>query len=417
MRNFYHYRLQQDGNTDKLPHILGLTASPITSGCREELEYSILPLSTFSDLSLTKCRRLENNLNAVCVAPKMHREEMMQFVYMPTFYNIKYSLDFRGPPTKADRLLWLIENLNIEDDPFVRFMREKNDPKSQKKLMEALEKNKTPCLIQLRRCYNRSIILHAELGCWAADTFLALCLKSIMNKYANKSNKIEMKWTDWGRQDVLYISKVLSQLDIPAERQRWTAQPNEISTKVHRLVDFLEKEHVKGSAGIIFAKERTTVIMLTRLISMHPRLSHVRAAAVLGSSAFATRKSDITELHDLATQSTAIDDLRSGKKNLIIATSVLEEGIDVPACDAVICFDLPQNLRSFVQRRGRARKKGSKFAIFVDASDTKIIAELQSMEETMKEFYLEQERVRQEIQVLENAEEQGYDGFRIPSTG
>lgn len=368
-------------------------------------------------LSLKCYRKLERNLNAVCVAPKMHREEMMQFVYMPTFYNIEYSMDLRAPPSKADELFWIIENLDIENDPFVKFMRERQDPKSQQKLADAMTNNKTPCLTQLRRCYNRAMVLHSELGSWAADTFLARCLKLIMDKYSKAPNGIEMKWSNWDWQDGLYISGILSQVNLPPERHTWNTQPDEISTKVRRLIDFLEKEHIDGSAGIIFAKERTTVIMLTHLLTMHPRLGHVRAAAFLGNSAFASRKSDITELHDLAAQSTVIDDLRSGKKNLIIATSVLEEGIDVPACDLVICFDLPQNLRSFVQRRGRARKKGSKFAIFLDSADERTITELNVMEEAMKKQYLENERVRQEIQVLESVEEPGYEGFRIPSTG
>jgi ERCC4-related helicase len=50
-----------------------------------------------------------------------------------------------------------------------------------------------------------------------------------------------------------------------------------------------------------------------------------------------------------------LNDFQQRRKNLIISTNVLEEGIDITACYMVICFNKPPNLKSFVQRRGRAR--------------------------------------------------------------
>ena len=52
-------------------------------------------------------------------------------------------------------------------------------------------------------------------------------------------------------------------------------------------------------------------------------------------------------------QTETLDDLRSGAKNLIISTSICREGIDIGACNIVICFEKPPNLKSFIQRRGR----------------------------------------------------------------
>ena len=40
-----------------------------------------------------------------------------------------------------------------------------------------------------------------------------------------------------------------------------------------------------------------------------------------------------------------------------VATSVLEEGLDVPACDVVVRFDSVDSLRAYVQSRGRVRHK------------------------------------------------------------
>ncbi|KAF4726714.1 hypothetical protein FOZ62_027803, partial [Perkinsus olseni] len=56
---------------------------------------------------------------------------------------------------------------------------------------------------------------------------------------------------------------------------------------------------------------------------------------------------------------------------VLIATSVCDEGVDVPICDCVVMWDVPPNVRSFIQRRGRARKirpRKSELIVLVEAS-------------------------------------------------
>ena len=42
---------------------------------------------------------------------------------------------------------------------------------------------------------------------------------------------------------------------------------------------------------------------------------------------------------------------RNKEFNLLVSTSVLEEGVDVPRCNLVIRFDLPTGYRSYVQSK------------------------------------------------------------------
>lgn len=57
--------------------------------------------------------------------------------------------------------------------------------------------------------------------------------------------------------------------------------------------------------------------------------------------------------------------------NILIATSVLEEGIDVPICNVVIRYDFPMTFRAYCQSKGRARDKSSLYFLMVDISDEK----------------------------------------------
>lgn len=55
--------------------------------------------------------------------------------------------------------------------------------------------------------------------------------------------------------------------------------------------------------------------------------------------------------------------------NLLCATSVLEEGIDVPSCNFVVRFDPVQTYTSFIQSMGRARRKEAEFFAMLPQND------------------------------------------------
>ncbi|KOM32927.1 hypothetical protein LR48_Vigan01g248300 [Vigna angularis] len=57
--------------------------------------------------------------------------------------------------------------------------------------------------------------------------------------------------------------------------------------------------------------------------------------------------------------------------NLLVATKVGEEGLDIQTCCLVIRFDLPETVASFIQSRGRARMPQSEYAFLVDSRNKK----------------------------------------------
>lgn len=60
----------------------------------------------------------------------------------------------------------------------------------------------------------------------------------------------------------------------------------------------------------------------------------------------------------------AIQNFRDGEANLMVCSSVLEEGIDVQACNYVIILDPLKTFNMYVQTKGRARAKNASYILF-----------------------------------------------------
>lgn len=86
------------------------------------------------------------------------------------------------------------------------------------------------------------------------------------------------------------------------------------------------------------------------------------------------------ELHFLVNLFQVLRKFRAHETNLLIATSVVEEGVDIPKCNLVVRFDLPTEYRSYVQSKGRARAPISNYVMLADTDKIK------SFEEDLKTY-------------------------------
>ena len=144
-------------------------------------------------------------------------------------------------------------------------------------------------------------------------------------------------------------------------------------------------------------RTRVEVAVLSHLLVVLTDAFEV--STFVGTSNSSGRKVAISELADVKNQKTALDDLRHGRKNLVVSTNALEEGIDVPRCRLVICFDQPAGLKSFIQRRGRARKSDSKYVImFENGLKSEVMADWTVLEAEMREIYKDDMRRLKEVE-------------------
>ena len=66
-----------------------------------------------------------------------------------------------------------------------------------------------------------------------------------------------------------------------------------------------------------------------------------------------------------------IMEFKKRQHRVLITTSVTEEGFDIPGCNMVVSFDTPFSLKSYIQIKGRARKRNSKYVIFTNPNNYK----------------------------------------------
>ena len=65
-------------------------------------------------------------------------------------------------------------------------------------------------------------------------------------------------------------------------------------------------------------------------------------------------------------QDAVIKKFNGGEINILIATTVAEEGLDISTCSSVIRYDMMGNEISSVQARGRVRAKDGKYTCLAD---------------------------------------------------
>lgn len=126
--------------------------------------------------------------------------------------------------------------------------------------------------------------------------------------------------------------------------------------KMEKLV-WLLKTSLNSKSAIVFAQYRYTIDSIVRLLN----INNISAKAFVGKS----------QGFGINAQSEIIKDFRDNKFRVLVATSIGEEGLDIPSVDAVIFYEpVPNEIRS-IQRRGRTGRANFGEVIILVAEGTR----------------------------------------------
>nr|AHX37214.1 melanoma differentiation-associated protein 5 [Oplegnathus fasciatus] len=123
------------------------------------------------------------------------------------------------------------------------------------------------------------------------------------------------------------------------------------------LQEFSSREEARG---IIFTKTRRSAIALCQWIQENPKCADigVKASYVIGGG-----DQSVVKPMTPAEQRDVLTKFRNGEVNLLIATTVAEEGLDIPACNFVIRYGLVTNEIAMIQALGRGRAEDSSYTL------------------------------------------------------
>ncbi|KAM9707756.1 endoribonuclease Dicer isoform 2-T2 [Menidia menidia] len=131
--------------------------------------------------------------------------------------------------------------------------------------------------------------------------------------------------------------------------------------------------------GIIFVERRYTAVVLNRLIKeagkQDPDLAYISSNFITGHSIGKNQPRSKQMEVEFRKQEEVLRKFRAHETNLLIATSIVEEGVDIPKCNLVVRFDLPTEYRSYVQSKGRARAPVSNYIMLADSERTQSFQE------------------------------------------
>ena len=349
----------------------------------------------------------------------MHRHELTKYTHQPILHRVWYAPPDPAILGGASRMLGMLEvrwgMLDIENDPYVKKLRK--SPCDDMELQKVLLTRKTYCNGQLKKFVERSYHILEELGGWAADYYIHASIEQLKVAFQDSSSLPGDAGLD--NEEKAYVVGILSQIPTP-NLEVDPADPGAmaISGKMESLIAFLGHRNDLDFSGLVFARQRATVGVMAKLLSIHPLTKdHFRCAAYVGWSNSNYRKDILGDLLSMNMQQDTLDDFRSGRKNLIIATDVLEEGIDLSACSLVVCYDKPPNLKSFIQRRGRARQRTSMYTIMFPTDDeSPDLRRWKELERDMVRAYQDDQRRLQAVFDLEDEEEVVSGRFVVEST-
>ncbi|CAI8584290.1 unnamed protein product [Vicia faba] len=370
-------------NSTKVPRIFGMTASPVVGkGGSSEAN---LPKSINS---------LEQMLDAKVYS--VEDTALESFVTTPAVQIYHYS----STASMETSLYWKIEEIKCQCiETLGRSIEDHQKRMSTKKLLNRVHDNVVFCL--------------RSLGIWGALQASRILLSGDLSERQalveaeGISSDVSVCDKYLAKTAELLTSKCMTGDNVSDPSSLEILKEPFFSAKLLRLIGILTSFRLQQNRKcIIFVNRIVTARSLSYILQQLKLLSQWKNDFLVGVHAGVKSMSR-------KTMNTIVEKFRSGELNLLVATKVGEEGLDIQTCCLVIRFDLPETVASFIQSRGRARMPRSEYAFLVDSGNEKELAIIDGFEK-------DELRMNTEIAVRTSSETHNIPVekiFRVDSSG
>ncbi|CAH1791869.1 unnamed protein product, partial [Owenia fusiformis] len=369
----YRYRKLKLQKAKDLPQILGLTASLGVGRSKNDKEAQEHIKGVLANLDCAAIATVEKNLDELKRFVSCPEQEIFP-VNLPK-ENDPFAKDIntimRGIEAKMfkEPLAWYVDDIpKIPTDRasqtyeqwivnLKKVMAENTDENDEKSVQ--IGRLVEICTTYLREYY-RALDIHKTARIKDAHKYLIKAMREI---------KTTIDKNDNDEYDLLkqYTEEYLPKFTEYSKDSSFT-NPKLEQVKSILLGAFQEKGD--SSRGILFVKTRASTIALYDWITededfgtLDPPLNPRRFT---GAGA-REEEGGLTQ----ADQDGYIEEFRNGTCRLLVATSVAEEGLDIPECNIVIRYDYVTNEIAMVQAKGRNRAKGGTTFLVGDTKHTK----------------------------------------------
>ncbi|KAL5500432.1 hypothetical protein EMCRGX_G011992 [Ephydatia muelleri] len=345
MTKYLKEKLREDNI--KLPQVLGLTASPGAGDKR------VPTLDSTYDYLISLCALMDATEGIVCV--KSSKDELEQHTKKSTS-TLKHC---RGRDTANDEFIKVVLRAMKEWEKVIKVntnfdrwdQRYETYIRQNKKI---IEDNPEPMREKL------SILEYLLCLSQVLSTYMKLRLEdavSVLNGFTLCSSE-EME------------KKIMASLE--ALKENLTSIKPVPNPLLEEIKEALVSRFVESpsSHAIVFASTKKQASCVCDWISKLPPDLYLKPRVVVGHTAETGPGMTDPEKEE------ALAGFREGRYNILVATSVLEEGIDIPACNLVIRYEHVTNEIAKVQAEGRARAENSEGITIVSNTSNKHLQEL-----------------------------------------
>ncbi|CAE6523760.1 unnamed protein product [Rhizoctonia solani] len=278
----------------------------------------------------------------------------------------------------------------------------------------------------------------AELGPLAADYFVLLFIRRAIDKSTVSSAELGAYFTressvvsqtdgdsgtasdrTWSDLDDAY-NENLARIQERAKNLDKSQMLSWFTPKLKILISILEANRTEDFSALVFVEQRQVAATLAWLLPLVPELRDwVKAAALVGHGDGSRAGFEGSGMAH-ASQRSIVRNFRSGTVNLVIATSVAEEGLDFQACKLVLRLEAPQTMVGYLQSRGRARKHDSAYVVLTDLEGGKRYRKFREAEPHLRRIYqrIHEEEDQQEGEMdVDEEEDVDDERYVVKSTG